>query len=208
MGRFALREFSTPQYAGYIPQETDPEGRPVQQLEKFATFLNEIPWFSKGEDDSQSEQSSAEGFLQGSGAGVTDKEVEQAVTDKLLKDIDPTQSIRDKVEGPAPLGQDVTLQLMRGAGSDVDQFGQALNLALDKREKENQLFDMMPRQDLWDTAKDGEQRNQQETPRPNTADPNSVKEWQKFLKVKVDGNWGPKSQAAYDKWVSTYNGGI
>ena len=62
MGRFALREFSTPQYAGYIPQETDPEGRPVQQLEKFATFLNEIPWFSKGED-SQSEQSSADGLL-------------------------------------------------------------------------------------------------------------------------------------------------
>jgi hypothetical protein len=97
---------------------------------------------------------------------------------------------------------------MRGAGSDVDQFGQALNLALDKREKENQLFDMMPRQDIWDTANAGEQRNQKETPRPNTADPNSVKEWQKFLKVKVDGNWGPKSQAAYDKWAKTYNGGV
>lgn len=207
MGRFALREFSTPQYAGYIPPETDPEGRPVQQLEKFATFLNEIPWFKKGED-SPSEQSSADGLLQGSEAGVTGDEVEQAVTDKLLKGVEPEQGIRDKVEGPAPLGQDVTLQLMRGAGSDVDQFGQALNLALDKREKENQLFDMMPRQDIWDTASAGEQRNQKETPRPNTADPNSVKEWQKFLKVKVDGNWGPKSQAAYDKWVKTYNGGV
>lgn len=207
MGRFALREFTTPQYAGYIPQETDPEGRPVQQLEKFATFLNEIPWFSKDED-SQSGQSGAAGLLQGSTAGVTEDEVEQAVTDKLLKGVDPEQGIRKKVEGPAPLGQDVTLQLMRGAGSDVDQFGQALNLALDKREKENQLFDMMPRQDIWDTAKAGEQRNRRETPRPSTSDPKSVKEWQKFLKVKVDGNWGPKSQAAYDKWVKTYNGGV
>ena len=42
-----IREFSTPNFAQHIPGE-DKEERPSQKIEKFATFLNELPWFPKG----------------------------------------------------------------------------------------------------------------------------------------------------------------
>jgi hypothetical protein len=53
MARFALREFSTPQYADFIPV-TPMEERPVEQIEKFMTFLEELPWFKKEEDERDS----------------------------------------------------------------------------------------------------------------------------------------------------------
>lgn len=53
MARFALREFATPHYAEFIPV-TPMEERPVEQIEKFMTFLNEIPWFPKKEEGEDS----------------------------------------------------------------------------------------------------------------------------------------------------------
>lgn len=47
MARLGLHSVSNPDYASHQPMPyANPEERPVQKIEKFATFLNELPWFS------------------------------------------------------------------------------------------------------------------------------------------------------------------
>lgn len=54
MPRFSLREFSTPDYLSAMP-ERDPNNAIWPRLSMLAKMLNEIPWFKKGEDESESE---------------------------------------------------------------------------------------------------------------------------------------------------------
>lgn len=50
MPRFNLREFSVPQYAGYIPENTVEE-RPAQKVADLLYFMHTLPWFSESEDE-------------------------------------------------------------------------------------------------------------------------------------------------------------
>lgn len=50
MPRFSLREFSVPQYAGYIPENTVEE-RPAQKVADLLYFMHTLPWFSESEDE-------------------------------------------------------------------------------------------------------------------------------------------------------------
>ena len=50
MPRFNLREFSVPEYAGYIPENTVEE-RPAQKVSDLLYFMHTLPWFSESEDE-------------------------------------------------------------------------------------------------------------------------------------------------------------
>lgn len=52
MPRFTLREFSTPTYAPYIPENTVEE-RPAQKVADLLYFMHTLPWFSESEDDEE-----------------------------------------------------------------------------------------------------------------------------------------------------------
>ena len=58
MARFGLTQVEMPNFAAYITPE-DKEERPVQKIERFATFLNEIPFIPKdlfSDDDEEGEE--------------------------------------------------------------------------------------------------------------------------------------------------------
>ena len=184
MSRFALREFTIPSYANSIPPE-DKEERPVQKIEKFATFLNEIPWFSKDEDASEDDTPSS------------DDQTQEDINDTLVEGKDPAEAAKYRAN-PAPLDQSVELQVMKNAGEDTDEFGRALEAAELKR---NPL--KAPDTDLFDKAELGKQLT--DAPDPN--DKEAVMAWQAKLNelgydLAVDGVWGNKSKAAYEDWYS------
>jgi hypothetical protein len=184
MSRFALREFTIPSYANSIPPE-DKEERPVQKIEKFATFLNEIPWFSKGEDDGED------------GTPSSDDTTQSDISETLVEGKDPTEVAKYRAN-PAPLDQSVELQAMKNAGDDTDEFGRALEAAELKR---NPL--KAPVTDLFGKAELGKQL----TDAPDQNDKDAVMAWQTKLNelgynLDVDGIWGNKSKAAYKDWYS------
>lgn len=201
MARFGLHEYRTPNYGGMIPPE-DKEERPVQKIEKFSTFLNEIPWFSKDEDG---ESSNDESMLSGSESGVTPDEMREDIDSSMLEGRDIGELARNRVEGYAPLGQSVELQLMKGAGDNEEDFGRALEAAELKRSPSALGTDLFQKAELG--------RQLTEAPDPNDKD--AVMNWQLKLKQLgydlgntgpnkdgIDGKWGGKSKAAYNDWYS------
>lgn len=201
MARFGLHEYSTPNYGGMIPPE-DKEERPIQKIEKFSTFLNEIPWFDKDEDG---ESSDNESMLSGSEAGATPNEMREDINASMLEGKDIGELARNRVEGYAPLGQSVELQLMKGAGDNEEDFGRALKAAELKRSPSALGTDLFQKAELG--------RQLTEAPDPNDKD--AVMNWQLKLKQLgydlgntgpnkdgIDGVWGGKSKAAYNDWYS------
>lgn len=200
MSRFRLHEYSIPGYAGLIPSE-DKEERPVQKIEKFSTLLNEIPWFSEDEDGSNDES-----MFSGSEAGVKPDEMQEDINASMLEGKDTGELAQNRVEGYAPLGQSVELQLMKGAGDSEEDFGRALEAAELKR-----LPLSAPDTDLFRKAELGKQL----TEAPDPKDKDAVMNWQLKLKQLgydlgnsgpnkdgIDGVWGGKSKAAYNDWYS------
>lgn len=211
MARFGLHEYSTPGYAGLVPQE-DKEERPIQKIEKFSTFLNELPWFDKDSEDSKS--GGDDTLLQGSTAGVTPDEMRTDINDQLVKGEDVQPKIRERVEGPAPLGQSVELQLLRNADPETDEFSRALSNAELKRGIPTDLT-ALPETNLFDKAELG----QKLTSRPDKTDRKAVMQWQTFLKQQgydlgtggpnkdgVDGDWGGKTEKAFADWHKKWEG--
>lgn len=209
MARFGLHEYGTPGYAGLIPQE-DKEERPIQKIEKFSTFLNELPWFDKDGGDSKTSGDST--LLQGSTAGVTPDEMRTDINDQLVKGEDTQPKIRERVEGPAPLGQSVELQLLRNADPESDEFSRALAGAELKRGIPTEVT-TLPETDLFDKAKLGDKL----TSRPDPTDRNAVMRWQTFLKQQgynlgtsgpnkdgIDGDWYGKTEKAFADWYKKY----
>lgn len=210
MARFGLHEYSTPGYAGLIPQE-DKEERPIQKIEKFSTFLNELPWFDK-DDDSQTSGDST--LLSGSTAGVTPEEMRTDINDQLVKGEDVQPKIRERVEGPAPIGQSIELQLLRNADPETDEFARALDAAELKRGIPTDLT-TTPETDLFKKAELG----QKLTTRPDKTDRNAVMQWQTFLKQQgydlgtggpnkdgINGDWGGKTEKAFADWYKKWGG--
>lgn len=211
MARFGLQEYSTPGYAGLIPQE-DKEERPIQKIEKFSTFLNELPWFDKDGDDSKTSGDST--LLEGSTAGVTPDEMSTDINDQLVKGEDPQDKIRERVEGPAPIGQSIKLQLMRNADPETDEFARALDNAELKRGIPTELS-TLPETDLFKKAELG----QKLTSRPDKTDRKAVMQWQTFLKQQgydlgtsgpnkdgIDGDWSGKTEKAFADWHKKWEG--
>jgi hypothetical protein len=182
-----IREFSTPNYAQHIPGE-DKEERPIQKIEKFATFLNELPWFPKGFFGSGNEETeaSADALARNSEAGVTGDDVKAAVDksiteDKDMGDIAKADANRDSF-GVTP-DMAVELQIMQNA-KDNDEFAKALEAAEIKR---------LPISGELDQHNVLYKNN-----------PENVKDYQKRFGMTdkdVDGIWGKKTQAAYDKYT-------
>lgn len=213
MARFGLHEYSTPGYAGLVPQE-DKEERPIQKIEKFSTFLNELPWFDKDKDKEGTKTGGDETLLEGSTAGVTPDEMRTDINDQLVKGEDTQPKIRERVEGPAPIGQSIELQLMRNADPDTDEFARALDNAELKRGIPNDLK-TLPETDLFNKAELG----QKLTSRPDKTDRNAVMQWQTFLKQQgydlgtggpnkdgVDGDWGGETEKAFADWHKKWEG--
>lgn len=185
-----IREFSTPNFAQHIPGE-DKEERPIQKIEKFATFLNELPWFPKGFfsglfGGKEETEQAADTLARNSDAGVTGDDVKAAVHKSLYEgkdmgDIAKTDANRDTF-GVTP-DMAVELQIMQNS-KDADEFGKALEAAELKR--------IMPSGEL----------DQHNVLYKNN--PENVKEYQKRFGMDgkdVDGIWGKKTQAAYDKYT-------
>ena len=214
MARFRLQEYSTPGYAGLIPKE-DKEERPIQKIEKFSTFLNELPWFDKDKEDTKT--GGDETLLDGSTAGVTPDEMRTDINDQLVNGKDPQDKIRERVEGPAPIGQSIELQLMQNAGPDPYEFARALGNAELKRGIPTDLKSL-PETDLFDKAELG----QKLTSRPDKTDREAVMQWQTFLKQQgydlgtsgpnkdgIDGVWGganSKTEKAFIDWYKKWEG--
>lgn len=211
MARFGLHEYSTPGYAGLVPQE-DKEERPIQKIEKFSTFLNELPWFDKDSEDSKTSGDST--LLEGSTAGTTPDEMRTDIDDQLVKGEDTQSKIRERVEGPAPLGQSVELQIVRNADPETDEFSRALAGAELKRGLPTDLK-TLPETDLFDKAELGHKL----TSRPDKTDRNAVMQWQTFLKQQgydlgtsgpnkdgIDGDWGGKTEKAFADWYKKWEG--
>lgn len=210
MARFGLHEYSTPGYAGLIPQE-DKEERPIQKIEKFSTFLNELPWFDKDEDSQTSGDATP---LEGSTAGVTPDEMRTDINDQLVKGEDVQPKIRERVEGPTPIGQSIELQLLRNADPETDEFARALDAAELKRGIPTELA-TLPETDLFAKAELGRKL----TTRPDKTDRNAVMQWQTFLKQQgydlgtsgpnkdgIDGDWGGKTEKAFADWHKKWEG--
>ena len=182
-----IREFSTPNYAQHIPGE-DKEERPIQKIEKFATFLNELPWFPKGffGGGNEETEASADALARNSEAGVTGDDVKAAVDKSLLENKDMGDIAKADVNrdtfGVTP-DMAVELQIMQNS-KDADEFGKALEAAELKR--------IMPSGEL----------DQHNVIYKNN--PENVKEYQKRFGMggkDVDGLWGKKTQGAYDKYT-------
>lgn len=186
-----IREFSTPNYAQHIPGE-DKEERPIQKIEKFATFLNELPWFPKGFFSNlfggkEETEQAADTLARNSDAGVTGDDVNAAVNKSLYEgkdmgDIAKADANRDNTFGVTP-DMAVELQIMQNS-KDADEFGKALEAAELKR--------IMPSGEL----------DQHNVIYKNN--PENVKEYQKRFGMggkDVDGLWGKKTQGAYDKYT-------
>lgn len=185
-----IREFSTPNYAQHIPGE-DKEERPIQKIEKFATFLNELPWFPKGFfgrlfGGKEETEAAADTLARNSDAGVTGDDVKAAVhksitENKDIGDIAKADANRETF-GITP-DMAVELQIMQNS-KDSDEFAKALEAAELKR--------IMPSGEL----------DQHNVIYKNN--PENVKEYQKRFGMDakdVDGLWGKKTQAAYDKYT-------
>ena len=63
MPRFALREFTVPNYRDSLPA-SDPNNAIWPRISMLAKMLNEIPWFKKDEDDSEPESPESVGESQ------------------------------------------------------------------------------------------------------------------------------------------------
>ena len=182
-----IREFSTPNYAQHIPGE-EKEERPIQKIEKFATFLNELPWFPKGffVGGNEETESNADALARNSGAGVTGDDVKAAVDKSLLENKDMGDIAKtDANRGTFGLTPDMAaeLQIMQNA-KDADEFAKALEAAEIKR------FPISGELDQHNVI----YKN----------NPENVKEYQKRFGMggkDVDGQWGKKTQAAYDKYT-------
>lgn len=71
MARFGLKTVNTPDYASSQPMPyANPEERPVQKIEKFATFLNELPWFSAETDEQKAERERNEEIERGASTDI------------------------------------------------------------------------------------------------------------------------------------------
>lgn len=185
-----IREFSTPNYAQHIPGE-DKEERPIQKIEKFATFLNELPWFPKGFfsglfGGKEETEDAADTLARNSNAGVTGDDVKAAVNksiteNKDMGDIAKADANRETF-GVTP-DMAVELQIMQNS-KDSDEFAKALEAAELKR-----------------IPISGELDQHNVIYKDN---PENVKEYQKRFGMDakdVDGVWGKKTQAAYDKYT-------
>ena len=153
MARFGLQEYSTPGYAGLVPKE-DKEERPIQKIEKFSTFLNELPWFDKDKEDTKT--GGDDTLLEGSTAGVTPDEMRTDINDQLVKGEDVQPKIRERVEGSAPLGQAVELQIIRNADPATAEFARALAAAELNRGIPTELT-TLPETNLFDRAELGKE---------------------------------------------------
>ena len=127
MARFGLKTVNTPDYASSQPMPyANPEERPVQKIEKFATFLNELPWFSAETDEEKAERERNE-------------EIEQAASTDLANWADSkTAAERDAKVGLVAGGYNPLLAARQGIPEDLD-MAMALQDALAKRESDEEL---------------------------------------------------------------------
>lgn len=127
MARLGLKTVNTPDYASSQPMPyANPEERPVQKIEKFATFLNELPWFRAETDEEKAEHKRNE-------------EIEQAASTDLANWADSkTAAERDAKVGLVAGGYNPLLAERQGVPDDLE-MAMAIQDALAKRESDEEL---------------------------------------------------------------------
>lgn len=131
-----IREFSTPNFAQHIPGE-DKEERPIQKIEKFATFLNELPWFPKGTFDGLGDKIKSLMFdSKSEGDGTKLEESAPTTTEIMVTGADPQKMAADEVARQngdiIPVGSSIELQMMKDTAG-TDDFAKALGAAMSSR---------------------------------------------------------------------------
>lgn len=127
MARLGLKTVNTPDYASSQPMPyANPEERPVQKIEKFATFLNELPWFRAETDEEKAERKRNE-------------EIEQAASTDLANWADSkTADERNAKVGLVAGGYNPLLAERQGVPDDLE-MAMAIQDALAKRESDEEL---------------------------------------------------------------------
>lgn len=127
MARFGLKIVNTPDYASSQPMPyANPEERPVQKIEKFATFLNELPWFSAETAEGKADRERNE-------------EIEQAASTDLANWADSkTAAERNAKVGLVAGGYNPLLAERQGIPEDLE-MAMALQEAIAKREEDEEL---------------------------------------------------------------------
>lgn len=140
MPRFTLREFSIPQYAGYIPENTVEE-RPAQKVSDLLYFMHTLPWFSESEDEQKQRETKekAEKDMEGytpdlDAQDEMAKEAEVRHAENLMDGYTPDPN--ETVESSPDVQVGSPQQML---DYEQDLFGQELEDARKKRLEQNKL---------------------------------------------------------------------
>lgn len=140
MPRFSLREFSVPQYAGYIPENTVEE-RPAQKVADLLYFMHTLPWFSESEEEKKQREAKekAEKDMEGytpdlDAQDEMAKEAEVRHAENIMDGYTPDPSETEQTSKYVKVGN--PQQILE---QEQESFGQELEDARKKRLEGNKL---------------------------------------------------------------------
>ena len=213
MARFALREFSVPEYYRSLP-EKDPNNAIWPRISAFAKMLHDMSWEDDGDEEEyddgtgRSEDERASDFEQNARENVKTSEDKKmdGYSDylddqsRLSEDEKKTQAAEQQLEderagfgGDRSGGMDRQRQLTEAAmREDPDA------IARHQSELRDELEEVNADANIKIPAEDGSYYQM---------GPGYVKHYQEIIGTPADGIWGPQSRKAFKKFMDSQDWG-